>query len=208
MRFFTRVFWLLGLLALSACGAAEPKWAPDNEVARSHYVHGAPYSLTLFTVIGNRGGGGAHSSLMVNAPSERAIFDPAGTFYHPHLPERNDVHFGMSDAAVAFYIDYHARITYHVVEQTIIVSPEVAQLAMAKIQAYGAVSKAHCTDSVSNILSGLPGFADAPHTMFPKKLMKWFGAHEGVTEQTHYDDSPDDNGRLIQAPGLLLRKGV
>ncbi|EKE70727.1 MULTISPECIES: hypothetical protein [Roseobacteraceae] len=202
---FSRVFWLLSLLVLTACGAAEPKWAPDDEVARAHYVHGAPYTLTLFTVIGNRSGGGAHSSLLVNAPSERAIFDPAGTFYHPHLPERNDVHYGMSDAAVAFYIDYHARVTYHVVEQTIVVSPEVAQLALSKIQAHGAVAKAHCTDSISGILSDLPGFAGAPNTMFPKKLMTWFGTFEGVSEKKHYDDSPDENGRLIEAPPLLLR---
>nr|WP_321511857.1 hypothetical protein [uncultured Celeribacter sp.] len=204
MRIFYRVLWLLGLLALSACGPAEPKWASDAEVARSHYVKGSPYALTLFTVINNRSGKGGHAALMVNAPSERAIFDPAGTFYHPHLPERNDVHFGMSDAAVEFYKDYHARISWHVVEQTIVVSPEVAELAMAKIKAYGAVPKARCAVAVSDILAELPGFADAPQTMSPKKLMEWFGSHPGVTESKFYDDSPDDNGRLVQAPPLLL----
>lgn len=207
MHILHRAFWLLSLVVLTACGAAEPKWAPDAEVARSHYVHGAPYQLTLFTVINNRSGNGGHSSLMVNAPSERLIFDPAGTFYHPHLPERNDVHFGMSDRAVDFYIDYHARVTWHVVEQTIEVSPEVATLALAKVQAYGAVPKAMCATSVSEILSGLPGFEDAPRTMSPKKLMQWFAEQPGVTEQKHYDDSPDDNGQLVQAPPLLLNRG-
>lgn len=207
MHILHRAFWLLSLVVLTACGAAEPKWAPDTEVARSHYVHGAPYQLTLFTVINNRHGGGGHSALMVNAPSERLIFDPAGTFYHPHLPERNDVHFGMSDPAVAFYIDYHARVSWHVVEQTIDVSPEVATLALAKVQAYGAVPKAMCASSVSEILSGLPGFEDAPRTMSPKKLMYWFAEQPGVTEQKHYDDSPDDNGQLVQAPPLLLNRG-
>ncbi len=199
-----RAVWLLSFFVLTACGAAEPKWAPDAEVARSHYVQGAPYQLTLFTVINNRSGSGGHSSLMVNAPSERVIFDPAGTFYHPHLPERNDVHYGMSDAAVDFYIDYHARITWHVVEQTIVVSPEVATLALAKVQAYGAVPKAMCAKSVSDILAELPGFEKAPQTMSPKKLMQWFGELPGVTEDVFYDDSPDENGQLIQAPPLLL----
>ncbi|AJE48984.1 hypothetical protein [Celeribacter indicus] len=204
MPILYRVFGLLGLLILSACGAAESKWAPDAEVARARYVHGAPYSLTLFTVINNRSGKGGHSSLLVNAPSQRAIFDPAGTFYHPHLPERNDVHFGMSDAAVQFYMDYHARVTWHVVRQEIVVSPEVAELALAKIQSHGAVSKTQCAASVSSILQGLPGFGDVPRTMSPKKLMFWFAEQPGVIESKFYDDSPDDNGRLVQAPPLLL----
>ncbi len=203
MRMF-RAVWLMCLFALTACGAAEPIWAPDAEVARSRYVHGAPYEITLFTVINNKSGKGGHSALMVNAPSQRAIFDPAGTFYHPHLPERNDVHFGMSDAAVEFYKDYHARITWHVVEQTVTVSPEVATLALAKIQAYGAVPKAMCAKSVSDILNDLPGFSGAPQTLSPKKLMSWFGELPGVTETKFYDDSPDENGQLVQAPGLLL----
>ena len=45
------------------------------------------------------------------------IFDPAGTWHHPRLPERNDVHFGMSDKMIAFYVDYHARATFSVIEQ-------------------------------------------------------------------------------------------
>lgn len=189
---------------LTACGAAEPKWAPDAEVARSHYMHGAPYQLTLFTVIHNRGGYGGHSALMVNAPAERVIFDPAGTFYHPHLPERNDVHFGMSDPAVQFYMDYHARHSWHVVRQDISVSPEVATLALAKVQAYGAVAKTQCAVSVSSILSNIPGFEATPHSLSPKRLMKWFATLPGVEESKFYDDSPDENGLTVQAPGLLL----
>ncbi|WP_224503501.1 hypothetical protein [Celeribacter litoreus] len=189
---------------MTACGAAEPIWAPDEQVSRARYVHGAPYELTLFTVINNKSGFGGHSSLMVNAPEQRAIFDPAGTFYHPHLPERNDVHFGMSDAAVEFYKDYHARVTWHVVEQTITVSPEIATLALAKIQAYGAVPKTQCAQSVGKILRDIPGFEDAPLSMSPKALMKWFGEFPGVTETKFYDDSPDENGQLVLAPPLLL----
>ncbi|SEL18059.1 hypothetical protein [Pacificibacter marinus] len=195
---------LLAAVVLTACGAAEPTWAPDAEVSRSVYQHDGPTAITLFTVVGAKRGTGAHSGLLINAPSQRAMFDPAGTFYHPHLPERNDVHFGMSDAAVAFYIDYHARVTYDVIEQTVLVSPQVAELALARVQAYGAVAKAHCADSITDILRDLPGFEDAPNSMFPKKVMKWFGELSGVTTQFHSDDSPDDNGRLVNAPILLL----
>jgi hypothetical protein len=194
---------LLAAAVLTACGAAEPVWAPDTEVSRSVYHHDGPTAITLFTVVGARSGAGAHSGLMVNAPSQRAMFDPAGTFNHPHLPERNDVIFGMSDAAVAFYIDYHARVTYDVIEQTVLVSPEVAELALARIQAYGAVGKAQCADSITDILAGLPGFESAPQTMFPKKVMAWFAELPSVTYETHSDDSPAQNGHLVEAPHLL-----
>lgn len=195
---------LLAAAFLTACGAAEPVWAPDTEVSRSVYRDDGPAAITLFTVVGAKSGVGAHSGLMVNAPSQRAIFDPAGTFNHPHLPERNDVIFGMSDAAVAFYIDYHARVTYDVIEQTVLVSPEVAELALARIQAYGAVAKAQCADSITDILAGLPGFEDAPQTMFPKKVMTWFADLPGATYELHSDDSPAQNGNSVEAPHLLL----
>lgn len=195
---------LLATAVLTACGAAEPVWAPDAEVSRSVYRHNGPAAITLFTVVGTSNGTGAHSGLLVNAPSQRAIFDPAGTFKHPHLPERNDVIFGMSDAAVDFYIDYHARVTYDVVEQTLLVSPQVAELALARIQAYGAVPKAQCADSITDILADLPGFESAPQTMFPKKVMTWFGELPGVTSEVHSDDSPAQNGHAVEAPYLLL----
>lgn len=203
----SRLLVVLSLFVLTACGAAEPRWASEADVSRARYVGGAPASLTLFTVVGKRSGSGAHSGLLVNAPSQRAIFDPAGTFKHPHLPERNDVVFGMSDAAVAFYVDYHARETYNVIEQTIVVPPQVAEFALARIQSYGAVPKAQCARSISSILASLPGFQDAPGTMFPNRLTAYFEA-KGATSKTHFDDSPDDNSGLIQAPDLRLRGDV
>jgi hypothetical protein len=165
------------------------------------YRHDGPPTLTLFTVISNRSNAGAHSALMVNA-SHRAIFDPAGTWYHPHLPERNDVHFGMTDPAVDFYIDYHSRITYRTVVQTIVVSEEVAQLAMNEILAHGAVPKAQCSTSITTILSRLPGFESIGHTWFPNKLMESFAKLPGVTTETVYDNDPDNNKGFIVTEGI------
>lgn len=199
----TKALALLAVLVLSACGAAEPMWAPQDEVNRAHYVHGGQPSLTLYTVVSNSTGAGAHTGLLINAPSQRALFDPAGTFRHPHLPERNDVHYGMSDKAVDYYIDYHARVTYHVVEQTVPVSAQVAELALARAKAYGAVPKAQCAASTSNILAELPGFEDVPQTMFPKKLMQYFDTRPDVARDVIYDDSPDNKGKVV-APDLRL----
>lgn len=196
------VFALLALLSLVACGGAEPKWASDEAVAQARYVHGAPASITLFTVVATRDGSGAHSGLLING-TERVMFDPAGTWQHPKLPERNDVHFGMTPRMVAFYIDYHARVTYDVVEQTLIVPPGVAQLVMDRAKAYGAVPKAQCTNAVSALLADVPGFESLPRTWFPTNYMEAFAKLPGVTTRTYNDTDTDKNHGvlLVQANG-------
>lgn len=195
---------LVAALALAACGA-QPKWAPQDQVDAARFVAGPPTYITLYTVVNTRTGSGAHSAILVNA-SERVIFDPAGTWYHPKLPERNDVHFGMTDKAVAFYLDYHTRITYNTIEQTIYVSPEVAELVLARVKAYGAVPKAMCTQATSSVLRGVPGFESLPQTFYPKKLSEAFGRLPGVTTRVITDDDADDNHGvlLVQRDGSPL----
>lgn len=193
---------LLGVslaVGVAGCGA-EPVWAPDAEVQRAIYRHDAPPSITVITVVSNRSGSGGHSALLING-TQRLIFDPAGTWYHPQIPERNDVHFGMKDAAVAFYKDYHARETWHVVSHEIPVSSEVAAQAIALVKGYGAVPKAFCAQANGDVLSQLPGFEDAPKSFSPLALMKYADSRPGVTRDVFYDDSPADN-EFIAAPAL------
>lgn len=194
---------LAALLTLAACGA-EPVWAPDDVVTRAAYRHGAPPSITLFTVLNNTSNAGEHSALMINA-SQRVMFDPAGTWRHPALPERNDVFFGMTPKMVDFYIDYHARENFRVVQQTIVVSPEVAELALQRALAYGPVPKAQCAIATTTILRGLPGFESIPGTFGPKRVMTAFGRLPGVTERVITDtDANQNHGVLLvqaqQAP--------
>ena len=198
-------FALFATLFLSACGA-EPIWAPDEAVAEARYEHVGPTSVTLYTVLSTRSGTGAHAGLLING-SERVLFDPAGTWRHPKLPERNDVHFGITPKMVDFYIDYHARETYDVVEQTIMVSPEVADLIMARAKAYGAVPKANCTIAISRVLDGVPGFEILPMTWFPKRMMEGFADLPGVQTRRVTDDDADENHGvlLVQAGDARLR---
>ena len=186
---------VLALVVLAACGA-KSEWATDAAVADAVYIHEGPATLTLFTVISNRSGAGAHAGLLING-SQRVLFDPAGTWHHPNLPERNDVHFGMTDAAVDFYIDYHSRVSHHTIRQDIVVSPEVAEAAIRAVRAHGAVSQAMCTQSISSILRTLPGFEGLPQTLFPKKLYQAFGRLPGVTEEKFFDDDPEENGYIL-----------
>lgn len=194
---------LIALLGLAAC--AEPKWAPDAQVETVRFVEGPPTYVTLYTVVNKRTGSGAHSAILVNA-SERVIFDPAGTWYHPQLPERNDVHFGMNDKAIAFYIDYHTRVTYDTIEQKVVVPPEVAEMVLERVKANGAVAKLMCTNATSGILRGVPGFETLPQTYFPRKLSEAFGQLPGVSTRLITDNDDDNNhGVLIrQKNGKLL----
>ncbi len=189
--------WLPMMLA--ACGA-QSVWAPEEEVQRAIYRHDAPPSITVITVVSNRDGSGGHSALLISG-SQRLIFDPAGTWHHPQIPERNDVSFGMKDKAVQFYKDYHARETWHVISQEVPVSAEVAELALRRAMEYGAVPKAYCTQANTDILRGLPGFEDAPKTFYPVKLMNYIDGKPGVKRSEFRDNSPANNATIV-APAL------
>lgn len=192
-------------LMLAACGA-DPTWAPDDRVAAARYVAGPPTEITLVTVINDRNGSGAHSGLIING-SERVLFDPAGTFHHDNMPVRNDVHYGLNDRMKAFYLDYHTRDNatekFSVIESTLLVSPQVAELVMQRAKDYGAVPKAYCASSISNILSGVPGFEGLGTTMFPKKLGESFDQLPGVTRRiiTQQTDLGDHGVLLVDKDG-------
>lgn len=188
-------------LLLAGCGA-EPVWAPDDAVARARYVSGEQPSITLFTVVRKKGNEGAHSGLMIDG-SQRVMFDPAGTWHHPTVPERNDLHYGITEQMRKFYIDYHARETFDVIEQKVYVPPAVAEAAIRRAESYGAVNKAFCGSSVSDILEGLPGFESIPKTFFPNRIMHAFGELPGVTTKLHHDGDPDNHSGV-----LLIQKAA
>ena len=203
MRRFLLAIVLPAILA--GCGA-EPVWAPQEVVSRALHTTGDAPSITLYTVIRTASGEGAHSALLVDN-DHRAIFDPAGTWRHRAAPDRNDVHFGMTPQMLEFYIDYHARETYYVVEQRVPVSAEVAARAMQEIQAYGAVPKAMCAVSVSEVLRKLPGFEDIRGTYFPRRLMRDFARRPGVQERIITDDDSDDNKTLLAVQAVRADQG-
>ncbi|PTE16425.1 hypothetical protein C5F44_00775 [Fuscovulum blasticum DSM 2131] len=187
---------LAAALFLAACGA-DRTYDSQERVDSARYVAGPPATITLFTGINTQNGTGAHSALMVNG-SQRVLFDPAGTWQHASVPVRNDVHYGITDRMLLFFLDYHTRDHFDVVEQTIVVSPEVAELVLNKIQAYGAVPKAGCANSISSILRTVPGFESIKSTWFPKALRREFATIPGVTERYLRDaDVPNTHGVIM-----------
>lgn len=192
---------LCAFVFVAACGA-DNTFAPEEKVQAARYVAGGPPSITLYTTINDKNGTGAHSALLINS-TERVLFDPAGTWTHPKAPVQNDVHYGMTDKIVNFYLDYQARDSasekFHVIEHELEVSPAVAAQIMRAAKAYGAVPKAQCANSISTILSDIPGFESIKKTWFPRKLGASFGALPGVRERivTEENDNPGEGHGVI-----------
>jgi hypothetical protein len=183
--------------ALSGC-AADPVMAPEAAVSAASYRPAGGPTVTLMTMISNTNGSGGHSALMIDG-EQRVLFDPAGSWRHPMIPERNDVLYGMGEPFLGFYMDYHARETYHVVVQELDVPPETAAQLIAAVESYGAVPNAQCSLAVSRVLSQTPGFERLGTSWFPTRTMERFGAIAGVRERRLYDDDSDDNLELLQA---------
>jgi hypothetical protein len=172
---------LLVLLAISAC-TADHKWASDAEVTQARYADPGQPSITLFTSINTRNKEGAHAALMING-AERVLYDPAGSWAHPAAPEREDMHYGMTPTMLSFYVDYQGTAPFQVVEQTVFVTPEIAEQVKQAAIAYGSANKATCTKAIATILSGVPGFETLPMTWFPKKMSRGFAQLPGVQTQ-------------------------
>ncbi|MBB3713135.1 hypothetical protein FHS00_002736 [Limimaricola variabilis] len=185
-----RVFLMAAPLALAGCGDGEAVWAPDAMVERARYRHDGPTALTLYTVNNLGTGNGAHSALLINA-SERVLFDPAGSYAHPSIPERNDVLFGMTPQVVESYVSYHSRESYVTVEQELEVAPQIAERAYRLALVAGPVPQAYCTRAIAKLLGELPGFEGLGTTWFPDKLMKRFGALPGVVTTEHNENDSD-----------------
>lgn len=190
---------LAALVCLSLAGcAAESVWAPEDEVARVAYRHDGPARLTVMTMLNNATDAGEHTALMINGP-QRVIFDPAGSFNKAgHLPERNDVLYGITPDVADVYTRYHARETFRVRLQQLDVSPEIAARAMALAEAKGPVPNAQCSLATSRILAELfPG--QIRPSWFPRKTADAFARLPGVTDDTLYEYDGDDNSRVLEA---------
>ncbi|MBJ6371270.1 hypothetical protein [Sedimentitalea arenosa] len=186
------------LLTVAGCATQQP-YASDAEVLAASYREPGPKSLTVYTMINNRSGEGAHTAMLINA-SEQVIFDPAGSFYSSAVPERDDVLFGITPGMEKAYRSAHARSTYHVVSQTVQVTPEQAETAYRLALSNGAVPGAFCTSATSKLLANVPGFENVSTTMRPKKLMAQLEEMPGVVTTRYYEnDNPDLQLALAEA---------
>ncbi len=182
---------ILALLTLAACGGGGGVPLPADQVQAVAYKAEGPPELTIVTMINNRTGRGGHTALMVSG-SQRVLFDPAGSYRPDYITEHGDVLYGVTDQQFQYYRSAHARNTFHVVSQTIPVAPEVAEQALALVQARGRVPGAFCTNSTTGILRQLPGFEDINVTFFPDRLMEQIATRPGVVTDKYYENDEGD----------------
>ena len=194
----------LPLAAVSACSAPETSSPPDM-IAKKRFAGPGPHALKLFTMRAVDANTGAHTSLLIDAPSQRVIFDPAGSFRHPVIAERNDVLFGVTPEVEAYYISYHSRETYYTVAQTILVSDAVAEKALNLALENGPVGKSFCASATARLLRQLPGFESIPQTLFPNTLMRAFGRLPGVTTRDWRENDSDNKALALAEIAMQIR---
>lgn len=176
-----RVIAALVLLAtLAGCAVPRGPDASVAEVRRNTYSSGEAPSVTLFTVYGTRFDDGAHTGLMIDG-AQRVLWDPAGSFRHPHVPERGDVLYGITPMIERIYIDYHVRPTHYMVEQEMPVTSEQATELIRLARQSGRSSQAMCAWTTSGILNRAG--VDVGRTLFPDALRRRFGTLSGVAER-------------------------
>ncbi len=188
---------------LAGC-AGEPVWAPDDVVAAKAFRGTGPKSLTLYTMKNTSSGSGAHTAVLIDA-SQRVMWDPAGTFGHPTIPERNDVLFGFTPRVEQYYASYHARETFYIISQKVVVSPAVADQALQLVMAHGAVPKANCTRATSAILRKLSGFQGLPQTWYPNVLSDGFAKLPGVETREYRENDSDDKSLAARQIDMQIR---
>ena len=181
MTIALRILASLALIFTLASCVGEEVWAPDDAISQATYIPGGAPTVTLITSINTRNNSGAHSSLLIDGAT-RLLFDPAGSWHNPGIPERNDVLHGMAPPYMDLYLAFQSDGVFEVNMQTVAVSPEVAAQLQQAVSSYGAVAPAYCSRSITEILSQTPGFETITPQFFPLRTMEQFGQLAGVTE--------------------------
>ncbi|CAM4344179.1 hypothetical protein [Palleronia rufa] len=198
IRRLAAVIMLFAALALAGCAKPNPPNADATEVARAAYADPGQPMITLFTVRDARSDGGAHTGLMISG-AQRVLWDPAGSFVMPGMPEVNDVLFGITPRIEKVYIDYHVRPEYYMIRQDLPVDRATADALIALVREDGRAPAATCARTTSRILR-TAGF-DVGRTWFPVALMNDFGAIPGVTTQRIDVSNVDTDHNVIFGTG-------
>lgn len=188
MSVFARLIALLGLALIAAC-TKPVVYAPEAEVVAARYQHPGPAEIAVINIVNNDSGTGEHAALLITAPSQRVLFDPAGSWDHPASPERHDVRYGMTPDQLHRYIHYHARRTHRVQILRLQVEPEVAEFLLRQAEGYGTVPDAFCAKSIVAILRRVPEFAFIRDSFQPNSLAEQFATVPGVVEELIYSDA-------------------
>lgn len=171
---------LLVALALSGCEVYRE--AELEEVAQARYVSSTEPSITLLSMVNAENGRSAHAALLING-SEQVLYDPAGTFQHPDLPRRDDIHYGVTPRYLDYYERYHARFSHYVHAQEVPVSRATADQVLANAEALGRTPKMFCAGSVTGAVRPVAPFTEVRTSLFPETVRQDFAAIPGVRDR-------------------------
>ncbi len=175
---------------LSGCEMYEP--ASYDQIAAARYVSPEPPSVTLMSMVNTKSGRSEHSGLLING-SQQVLYDPAGTFTHPDLPRRGDIHYGMTPRYVDYYERYHARFDYFVEAQKVPLTRAQADQLIANAQARGQSMKMTCGLDVADVLQPVPPFQSVRKTLFPQGLRDDFEHLPDVRDSYVYENDVGQN---------------
>lgn len=175
-----RRLFLLGAsaLGLGAC-KRDYRRATLDEVRAAYYFTGKPPTIALLSMINERKNTSEHAGLLING-SQRVLYDPAGGFKARNVPRRGDINYGVSDAVLLAYSDFHYSFgnVIHVHELDVPLSS--ADTAIRSAETTGEARMLQCATHISTTLERVPGFEDVPFALSPDKLMRYFAARPGV----------------------------
>ena len=115
------------------------------------------------------------------------LYDPAGTFTHPDLPRRGDIHYGMTPRYVDYYERYHARFDHFVEAQKVYVDRATADRILANAEAEGKMLKMACAVAVADVVKTEPPFQGVRSTFFPETVREDFARIAGVEDSYVYE---------------------
>lgn len=191
---------LVALAAVTLAGCEIYRPASPEDIARARYVSPEPPSVTLMSMVSKSSGKSAHVGLLING-DEQVLYDPAGTFTHPDLPRRGDVHYGMTPRYVDYYERYHARFDYFVETQKLAITRAEADQILANAAAHGQAMKMTCALDIADVLKPVPRFADVPVSIFPEGLRRNFAARTGVETRYITESDVGKNREWETGPG-------
>ena len=145
------------------------------------------------SMVNEKSGKSAHAGLLING-SQQVLYDPAGTFTHPDLPRKGDVHYGMTPRYVDYYERYHARFDYFVEAQKVPVTRADADQLIANAQAAGPADE---DDLLARhrrrAAAGAAVHRRAGTSFFPEALRRDFEKIPGVEDSYVYENDVGQN---------------
>jgi hypothetical protein len=179
---------ILALAALAGlAGCTDPTSASPEAISQARYVSGEPPSLTIISMKNVSSGSSEHTGMIING-TQQVLYDPAGNFRYAAAPRAGDGHYGMTPTAIKAYESFHARSDYFLKIQTVPITLETADELIARAQQQGVTRQMFCSVSAGEVISDVAPFQNAPVSMFPTAIEKYFDTVPGVVTSTFYEN--------------------